>query len=118
MTLTEFLMARIAEDEAERWALHRPDCNATASRLSAGPILGHTGGLPSYSAECDCGSPDRLLAACEAKRQMVEWADDASGKHSGIAHECAVSKADGMEILKALAHPYSSHPEFRPEWQP
>src|SRR5947208_1660984 len=56
MTLTEFLLARIAEDEDE--ARHLPPAPPPSS-LPAGACFG-------------CGT--NLLAEAEAKRRIVEWA--------------------------------------------
>ena len=108
MTLTEFLLARIAEDEAaarslgdepgRRW-LHslRGVTDQDARRFGAR------------------ANPTRVLAECEAKRRIVERAE--------IAHERAkVGPSDGDSAwflaVRYLALPYADHPDFREEWRP
>lgn len=91
MTLTEFLLARIAEDEArlrkaERpWsAPHDPDCDY------------YPGDTP-----CTCNLLERLLAECEAKRRIVANAQD-----------------PGDDIfVRLLALPFADHSDYREEWK-
>ncbi|WP_107768500.1 DUF6221 family protein [Nocardioides terrigena] len=98
MTLTDFLLARIAEDEMEliearshwmrgddsyyrrnRWLQFNPD----DMNVSVG-----------YG---------RALAECEAKGRIVEWARSA---------------LEPDAVLVALALPYVDHPDYREEWKP
>ena len=109
MTITEFLLARIAEDEA---ALNGP-CRATLSS----------------------DDPARVLRECEAKRRIVEahpltrnvvpvW----SGETPGVAcaNCAALGRGDGdivedigpCDTLCALASVYADHPDYREEWKP
>ena len=89
MTLTEFLEARIAEDED-----HATDSMAALDRA----------GLASYGA--------RVLAECEAKRRIVAWAKRWPTRppkaSDGIAAEGA--------LLSLLALPYASHPDYLADW--
>lgn len=57
VNLTDFILARIAEDERDAEY--------------------------DYGANCRCASPDRVLADCEAKRRIVEtWLEDEGwGRH-------------------------------------
>lgn len=84
MTLTEFLLARIAEDED------------VAQMASPGPWKVRY-------------SPARVLAECEAKREIVMcaqspviWGDSAGA----LAHCC-----------QSLAAVYADHPDYLPEWK-
>ena len=113
MTLTEFLLARIAEDET-----------AARDRDQDAPI--HTVGCFYYdndispmqwrASHCDC-EPEvkaRALAECEAKRRIV-------GLHGGDYDGECLSPAhlDGpCRTLQSLALPYADHPDFRDEWRP
>lgn len=103
MTLTEFLLARIAEDEA-------------AARRA---IAGDVNELPFIA--CQCGrkihlgvsSPARVLAECEAKRRVAE--DYGPGAY--------FNGSDPMDRLAyrwlcLLAEPYADHPDYRQEWRP
>ena len=111
MTLTEFLLARIAEDEA---------------MVADEP--GHTGGKRPWAlyAQLDAGigvDPRRVLADCEAKRQAVECA---WGDHLQIESEwgsCQGRRAleaanDYPGVIQWLASVYADHPDYREEWRP
>lgn len=110
MTLTEFLLARIADDEAE-----------------AADMLASWDG--------DLGDPDatpfvqwgnRVLAECEAKRRIVEWCGfiTTCATHRAPVISCreceAAEMASGYDerVLEFLALPYADHPDYRPEWRP
>jgi hypothetical protein len=104
VTLVDFLLARIAEDEAaarDSRALYGPDSSLYINRHN----------------------PARVLAECEAKRRIVEL-------HSRD-HECTapgdgyagVFAADGTmpstcSTMRALALPFATHPDYREEWKP
>ena len=106
MTITEFLLARIAEDEA-----------------SAGSWYEDWGGNMEPLG-------DRIWAECKAKRQIVElhtpWGFEYSG---GEACARCVSPDDWNVIalpdeerfpcatLRHLAAVYADHPDFDPAWR-
>ncbi|MCG7287164.1 DUF6221 family protein [Cellulomonas sp. ACRRI] len=104
MTLTTFLLARIAEDEA-----------AVAGAVPAG-----TG--PTYRA--DPADAVRVLAECRAKRRVVVLADEATGldetvdmeREAGSRGESGVHYV-GDRILRAMAAVYDGHPDFDPAWR-
>ncbi|MBU5423788.1 hypothetical protein KQI48_14040 [Cellulomonas hominis] len=95
MTLTTFLLARIAEDEKDA-ATPRPT-------------------LP---------DPVRLRAECAAKRQIVTLAHEATGldqtvdmeRETGARSDSGVQYV-GDRILRALALVYDGHPDFDPAWR-
>ena len=97
MNLTEFLLARIAEDEAAAKAARGWQ---TGSRHEGQPL--------DWSIHMDRWSPDRVLAEVEAKRQMVEW-------YQAVA---ASSYKTSMGFLTRLALPYADHPDYQQEWRP
>jgi hypothetical protein len=131
MTLTEFLLARTAEDEVAAratLAAHDPlDWDTTPAHLMNGGAVGLDGpvdGPSGYSSVVV--DPARVLAECEAKRRIV-----------GIHHpgkyrpdECQVcfdpTTAAGdydfeylpCSTLRALALPYTDHPDYQDEWRP
>lgn len=112
MTLTEFLLARIAEDEAaardvvpSEWGF-----DVTADRR-----------FEAYNDHVEVGVA-RVLAECEAKRRRVElfakWdalcsPDDwPEGDMSGAA------LADsGRHLLRIEALPYADHPDYDEAWR-
>ena len=96
MDLSEFLLARIAEDEGAALLIrdgddwHAPDectvCDATRA------------------ARDKYGDPARVLAECEAKRRIVEHEIDSTGLSDGY-------------YARLLATPYADHPDYNPEWK-
>ena len=96
MTLTEFLLARIAEDEEwARWAGIAQD-----AERSRGVAFVSSLGSSSVT------SSGRVLADCEAKRRIVEfWPHHSDGAYKEY-------------VLRALASVYADHEDFREEWLP
>lgn len=94
-TLAEFLLERIAEDEAhDGW--HTVECGVGLGYWATG--------------RCICGYPARILADCEAKRRIVAWVNQWPWRAE------PPSSVDGL--LPLLALPYADHPDYRPEWRP
>jgi hypothetical protein len=102
MTLTEFLLARIAEDERHARAVKRP-------------LFGQTHPVTV-----------RALAECESKRQIVELhvateravatiapLDDVIGD---AISQSALAVTTG--VLQLLALPYAAHPDYQESWRP
>ncbi len=91
MTLTAFLLARIAEDK-QRWTL-------AAMRTGGSALL---------------KLAERMLAECDAKRRIVELEPPATGD-GGFpegyweAHQL---------VLRLLALPYAGHPDYEEAWRP
>lgn len=85
--LADFLLARIEEDE--RFA--KRSCWPAACDGHNAPI-----------------SRERLLAECEAKRQLVELG----------SYWLNAMDFEGEEILIPLARAYADHADFQEEWRP
>jgi hypothetical protein len=124
MDLSEFLLARIAEDEA-------------VARQS---VTHGTGGLPQQTPGLWNGPgqypimhAQRLLADCEARRRIVDEAQTARSALDSIRDTFAglddprarVERASysatervWFDALRLLALPYASHPDYRSEWTP
>ena len=102
MTLTEFLLARIAEDQA--------DAELAIRNQEPGEPWG-CDTVPGEGLQLARWSPARVLAECEAKRQIVNRSKmlTAATYASGIAF---------AEILTLLALPYTDHPDYDEEWRP
>jgi hypothetical protein len=90
MTLTDFLLARIAEDE--EWLREYGEMR--------------NGWVPGPRPVDDCR---RLLAECEAKRQILRDFELFAPPHGWFRH--------AMRTLGHLALPYADHPEYREEWR-
>ena len=113
-TLTEFLRARIAEDERR--------------------VEFVRGFIPDEGDQGEYINPARVLAECEAKRRIVDLhvgsANDpfytGHGRLVDTCDVCVNFHADmdcsnepwPCPTLRLLALPYADHPEFRSEWRP
>ena len=145
--LVEFLLARITEDdEVARAASQGP---WESSNLSFSGILAGTGQVdagPTTIAMCNSSywgggeyayppgveevananhiarhDPARVLAECEAKRQIIGWyrEDEGTRLHPlpSTPTEFVTGRADGLwGCLLAIAETYRDHPDFKPEW--
>jgi hypothetical protein len=100
MTLTEFLLARIAEDEE----------TAQAATVDDPYWLEHIYDNPHIVA----WSPDRVLDECEAKRRIVEELCYVGGPGEP---EWVPYDLDSQSILQLLAAPYANHPDFDEDWR-
>jgi len=140
MTLTEFLLARIAEDED----VARAACLRASTRYRPHPeitrwryvedeevVFDYDFGdsWPHYVTMDNEGihasvnevtgrhiarhDPARVLAECETKRRIVDLCSDRVS-HSAVGGrgctECGV--------LSTLALPYADHPDYLQEWKP
>lgn len=90
--LREFLLARITEDEG--------DAQSLGAELRGASWQGGV------------GTPDRVLAECQAKRRIIELHGDDED-----LHDCPPwgRRTDGSEpclTLSALALPYADHPDY------
>jgi hypothetical protein len=107
VTLVEFLLARIAEDEAvarlasgDRWN-RLADGNPKFSKVVAWGLTP----IGAMNAEQDADhiarwDPARILAECEAKRRIVEW------------HHRVPLPHERQNLLALLALPYADHPDY------
>jgi hypothetical protein len=106
MTLVEFLLARIAEDE--HVARHGRGCIVADSPV--GPYVAY--------------DFDRVLAECEAKRRIVALHANLLASYRGGDHlaKCATCSDDVADwpcpTLRHLALPYADHSDYQPEWTP
>ncbi len=101
MTLPEFLLARIAEDEAAARDL--------VEALWPGEDRYIIGGLGVYPPAAII--PAKMLAECDAKRRIVALHTD------NEFAELDYPRLESWGILQLLALPYADHPDFKPEWR-
>lgn len=113
MTLTEFLLARIQEDELTAQAAIARDASwgvyfGDQVHDDLGVIV-----VPVSSAEVaehiSRHDPARVLAECEAKRQVIAAADRPGDPVGSAVMEF---------VLGRLALPYAEHLDYRDEWRP
>jgi hypothetical protein len=123
MTLTEFLLARLTEDEeAARIAGEQPWVYGTSTfgfwvRVDdAGSVINVDGGIGmrGVGRHMMRWQPARVLAECDSKRRIVErcrealaetWDDDNVPEFADAA-------------LRLLALPFAPHVDYRDEWRP
>jgi hypothetical protein len=125
--LAEFLLARIAEDEAAVRAIHERRC-ATPAQMFGTDDRGRR-----YEMPCDCDRHiGRVLAECEAKRRIVEMHGfyQVQTANDGLDWDyvrcviCDIADLAPGEgnwpcpTLRALALPYAYHSDYREEWRP
>jgi len=121
MSIVEFLLQRIAEDEALAQAASVPYDQWDAVGSSDGQvatvvgITGHVAPRPGLLTAQHIArhDPARVLAECAAKRRIME--------------ECAPNVAkdwpfpDGLNlsefVVAELVQPYADHPDFDPAWR-
>lgn len=117
MSITEFLEARIAEDED----LARKVIATVAPDEWENPTK-----WGNFYAEdiafWDSMTPHRILAECAAKRAIVEYfsleaeqLEDPRKRQRASDMEWNLMRAGG-DTLRALAAVYKDHPDYRQEW--
>lgn len=110
-SLTDFLLARISEDEAAALAALPWDHDKVESWIDAE--------LPTRQQEAHLlrYSPARVLAECEAKRRLVDFLT----RQSGLIYESEDDLANYLDPdtgLELLSLPYADHPDYREVWRP
>lgn len=135
MTLTEFLLARIAEDEEDaRSAMASMEGRGEQWECRSGTYADHVQRVGPHLrdrqiAEAVFGArhiarhdPARVLAECEAKRAIAELHEDLLDEDQG-----GNLRSDGCyscdapwpcSTLRALALPYADHPDYDEDWRP
>lgn len=114
MTLTEFLLARIAEDEVVARSATRPpwidDANTPAPAVYSPTDDSYVtdphnwDAVGSDTAHIARHDPARVIAECEAKRQVIALEDRGY---------------DMEQALRSLAAIYSDHEDYQEEeWKP
>ena len=136
--LTEFLMARIAEDESAARLVTDIDANEWSIDVMAPspdlhPLVTYV--TDKYRTQlAQLHDPTRVLADCDAKRLVMaihsayiargdpvyspdwssgDWCVGCSYNNNG---EHVTEHIDDCPVLRALALPFATHPEFREEW--
>lgn len=123
MTITEFLRARLDDDEAKARAAH--GATWVASRrggvvdlddAEGHEIAGRDGGLAWPDADFMAHhDPARVLREVAAKRRLVDqWAD----RYDDNPHATSPEAADAADVLHTLASVYSDHPDYQRQWAP
>lgn len=121
MTLDEFLLARIAEDEeVARAATHQKIGGPSHGAWNADSLhLTDTGLERADRRHIAHFDPERMLADCMAKRRIVELrmtaayqAERMKNDGPAIAGIFASSLSAYDAVLRSLALPYADHPDY------
>lgn len=132
-TLTEFLLARIAEDEdaammspMRTWEAHIPGTFEPIQIIHKRRDVVAADVEENAARHIARWTPARVLPECEAKRGIVELHqpyDIPQNMRWGSILACGMcgSVDDSpeewpCESVKALAHVYADHPDFDPAW--
>jgi hypothetical protein len=135
-TLAEFLLARIADDEAEAraatpgpWETRLYWFTSSGQSWASVPDVIHEEIAAEDGIHIARWDPARVLAECDAKRRIVDehrpsklpWPSsmEAGCRTCGTAQgwDDRARQANCI-TLRALALPYADHEEYRPEWKP
>lgn len=113
--LTDFLLARIAEDEA---FASEASCGPWEASRNREVLGGDPQRLIAHPRQATNArfirrhNPARVLAECEAKRRIVEEAT------LGAAPDTDLWAQVAWDVLRLLALPYADHADYREEWRP
>jgi hypothetical protein len=133
MTLAEFLLARIAEDEAIAHTAATGYLGRREWFVLDGTVGDKTGGVVIYAASTSHlavehitrHDPARVLAECAAKRRIVEaalevyrhHAIESDNDYADEGRQYIWTVAERWDhILTLLASVYSDHADFDPRW--
>ena len=132
MTITEFLLARITEDEEAanyantgvRWESWNRSWDTEPQRDIAGGGVRLFTVPEMYDEHVARHDPARALAECKAKRRIVElhpprWQEVERSRKMG-EDEVRVERVAGPfydEELRILASVYANHPEYDQDWR-
>lgn len=122
LTLTDFLLARIDEDEEQArrggdpvgWVTFRQSdgslgYTAVGSWTEEGWLV--DGRLVQDEHATAFYDPTRVLAECESKRRIIEAA-------ANIIEPDPARRAALEFVISQLAAVYADHPDYRDEWRP
>jgi hypothetical protein len=124
MTLTEFLLARIDEDEAIArgatpgpWSLDDNECCVYSPEVGilAQVAVGGGDGTEVDAAHIARHDPARVLADCKAKREALIFAKAVQAdmeRNVPSAFTVTVQRT----IERNLASIWADHPDYDPEW--
>lgn len=123
MNLTDFLLARVAEDEHD--AYHAQGILGMVSHWHEVETLRQRGLTRADARHVHHWSADRVLAECEIKRKLIgplardgddlPWDDETPEQHQ-VRRDAEA--AVWLRVVRLLALPYADHPDYDPEWRP
>lgn len=112
MTITEFLLARLDEEERVAQAASRYEGGAFGSWAPY-----REGSPPEICEQVKRNSPSRTLADCDSKRRLIGFvAIDANSEPRGPLGESMDWNQTATGVLMLLAAPYIDHRDFDAAW--
>lgn len=115
LTLTDFLLARIAEDEQDAQAFAK-EIGRWHREKALNGADGSQGSIALTAVFDSASDPARVLAECEAKRQIVEkWQTFGQMGIGDWRDGYAAALGDSVRILASVC---ADHPDYRDEWRP
>ena len=111
MTIVEFLLARIAEDE--RCANNARGLLGVETAWHEADVLRQRGLTRADAQHMARWSARRVLAECQAKRAIIEREVEEETDYAPPQ-----SLVLGDQILEHLAAVYADHPDHNPKWRP
>ena len=135
MDLPDFLLARIAEDEAYAKVKLRLEGEPSTTSPDGGDLAGFLQRLIEMCGEdpetqrmmahVEAGmrsptDPMRVLADCDAKRRMLKLHGFRQFGHQCVAIDGPTQwhVGDPCTTVRLLALPYAAHPDYDPDWKP
>lgn len=123
LTITDFILDRIAEDEESASRYHRLLCLRTACD-NEGCVWDDQERIEDERV-CTCGYPARVLAGCKAKRAIVGAHQSYVMAEGEVCENCRGEEKDEWfrepwpcATVRHLAAVYASHPDYDPAWAP
>ena len=123
-TITEFITARLDEDHYRAYqaqgllGIPTPWWTWRHLRNRFGTSITHADAL-----HIGHHGPARVLREVEAKRAILELADEATGLDMSVDIDRGIGPRDkaaepyvGDLIIRQMAQAYSDHPDYNPEW--
>lgn len=115
--LTDFLLARISEDEEPARDAHYEGQRWVPEEESVVSLDRDLDVVMTLDRKRDAWfaanwSPARVLAECAAKRGIIRRAA-INGDDWGDGYDAAIE-----DVLRDLANIYGNHPDYREEWRP
>lgn len=119
--LTEFLLARIVEDETVAREI-AAEMVRVADQYRPGMApdpddMGIHAFEDGRNTPAVIVGPARVMAECEAKRRIVAEHPQFVDADFSYCETCERSTSP-CSTLRILALPYADHPDYRPEWRP
>jgi hypothetical protein len=120
LTLADFLLARIAEDEEAA----KEENSLFLRNHGPGALLRELDGYGLHWMTSSVTTAAHVLAESEAKRRLIAFAEgtvasmDLQIQGEWGSGPILPEHDEALRMLRILALPYADHPDYREEWRP